>query len=214
MGTTLLTRKESLGLSVARSLLVIWKHPETRRLRRVGKLDQLTDGRFAFSYLDEAREAKDFRPLVAFPDMDSTYVSENPELPIEILARTGGPRATDTFHIVDAPNPNEDGVVTRFFVSGVKHCEGAMDRIQSLTDGAQLALRAEPDNEFNPHAVLIDESNNSPIGWVPDWLLAELQPLIQGDRNLRIFVEKINLEAPTHLSVLCRLEASSEAVER
>ncbi|WP_425865081.1 HIRAN domain-containing protein [Arthrobacter sp. TWP1-1] len=239
MATIMLTRKESLGLSVERSLLVIWKHPETRRSRRVGKLDHLTDGRFAFSYLDESRDAADFRPLVAFPDMDSTYVSENlppffrnrvmnsgrpdyeeflgwlgldsrnPDLPIEILARTGGPRATDTFHIVDAPNADVEGVVTRFFVSGVNHCEGALDKIQSMAEGAELSLRPEPSNPYNPHAVLIDESDDSSIGWVPDWLLTELQPLIHEGATIRVFADRVNLDAPAHLSVLCRLERYS-----
>lgn len=239
MATTLLTHKESLGLSVERSLLVIWKHPETRRSRRVGKLDQLTDGRFAFSYLDESREAEDFRPLVAFPDMESTYVSEslpaffrnrvmnsgrpdyeeylgwlgldskNPDLPIEILARTGGPRVTDTFHLVDAPNPAADGVITRFFVSGVNHCDGAMDKIRKMSEGAELYLRAETSNPFNSQAFLIDESDNSSIGWVPDWLLSELKPLIESDSVIRIFADRINVGAPAHLSVLCRLEKYS-----
>lgn len=239
MASTTLSHKESLALSVNRSLLVIWKHPDTRRLRRIGKLDHLTDGRFAFSYLDESREAEGFRPLVAFPDIDATYISENlpaffrnrvmnpgrpdyeeflgwlglesetPDLPIEILARTGGPRATDTFHIVDAPNPDTNGVVTRFFVSGVNHCHGAIDKIRLMTEGAELMLRPEPSNPVNPHAVLIDESDKSSIGWVPDWLLAELQPLIQGDATVRIFAERINLDAPAHLSVLCRVEKSA-----
>lgn len=242
MATTTLTRGESLGLSVDRSLLVIWKHPSTRRLRRIGKLDHLTDGRYAFSYLDESREAADFRPLVAFPDLDSTYVSEglpaffrnrvmnsgrpdfeefigwlgleleSPNLPIEILARTGGPRATDTFHIVDAPNAETTGVVTRFFVSGVNHCEGALDKIRLMKQGAELALRPEPANPYNPQAVLIAESDDSSIGWVPDWLLDELEPLLHSDAKVRIFAERINLQAPAHLSVLCRLEKSSGAV--
>jgi len=236
MATTMLTQKESQSLSVARTLLVIWKHPSTSRLRRVGRLDHLTDGRYAFRYLDESRDDSEFRPLLAFPDLDSTYVSDNlpaffrnrvmnsgrpdyeeflswldleagnPDLPVEILARTGGPRATDTFHVVEAPRLQQDGVLSRFFISGVKYCDGALDRVHELVPGQELMLRPEPDNPVNPKAVLIDVSSNEPIGWVPDWLAGELEPLVRDGSAIRIIAEKINLNAPSHLSVLCRIE--------
>ena len=81
------------AVETARRLLLIWQEPESRRLIRVGKLDQLIDGKFAFRYLPEARDPG-FSPLVQFPDIDRLYVSSR--LPSLFANRVMSARADDT----------------------------------------------------------------------------------------------------------------------
>ena len=48
---------------------------------------------------------------------------------MEILARTGGERATDTFHVVDAFEEVDGRCEGRFFISGIRHRDpSAVDR--------------------------------------------------------------------------------------
>ena len=156
---------------VARKLHLIWQNPESRQFVRVGSLSALVDGRYAFEYTADAHSADGFFPLTQFPDRDKTYVSSvlpaffvnrlmsskrasyptylqslgidssELETPMELLARTGGPRETDTFHLVDDLVEDAHGVVTtRFLASGVRHIPGATDRLEKVESGQQLIL--------------------------------------------------------------------------
>lgn len=223
---------------VARRLLVVWRNPSTRRFSTVARLDQLEDGRFAFSYVDSAKFEDEFYPLDEYPDVHGTYVSDtlpvffanrvmsvdrasygeylerlglatlsSAEVPMEVLVRTGGGRATDTFHIVEAPVDEADRFESRFFVSGIGHIDGAPERVHSLRAGAVLRLRPEPSNEINDRAVLIDIEAERPIGWVPNWLCDQVSAMIDDGFELHASVEQVNVEAPLRLQVLCRIEA-------
>lgn len=237
MATDLLSSSETVRGRTARKLLLIWRNPENRRLVRVGELDVLIDGHFAFRYLPGATDPA-FSPLVQFPDQDKTYVSNSlpaffrnrvmsrarpsysdyrrwigleqsgSDTPVEVLLRTGGSRATDTFHIVDDIDQAADGiVVSRFLASGIRHISGARDRLATLQAGQLLALRDEPDNQSNPRAVLIDVSAGAPVGYVPDWLVDDLHDLRSRADELVVIAERVNPDAPSRLQLLCRIEA-------
>lgn len=204
----------------------------------MGVLSELVDGRFSFAYTEDARAAEGFYPLPQFPDIDRTYVSnalpaffvnrlmsrkrdsypdyldalgiDSPELdaPMELLARTGGPRATDTFHLVESLVAGNDGVVTsRFLASGVRYLDADGARLGTLRDEEQLHLRSEPDNPVNERAQLICAGSGEPVGYVPDWLLADLEGLQASSNELKIFAERVSPDAPPHLRLLCRIEA-------
>ena len=223
---------------VSRSLLLIWQNPESRRFIRIGVLSELVDGRYSFSYTEEAHGAEGFFPLAQFPDLDKTYVStslpaffmnrlmsrkrdsypeyldalgiDSPELdvPMELLARSGGPRVTDTFHLVDDLVAGEDGLVTsRFLASGVRHVDPSGTRLATLQDNDRLQLRAEPDNPENERAQLICVDGGEAVGYVPDWLLTDLEDLHAKADALEIFAERVRPDAPPHLRLLCRIEA-------
>lgn len=222
----------------SRSLFLIWQNPESRRFVRIGVLSELVDGRYSFAYTDDARDAEGFYPLTQFPDIDQTYVStalpaffvnrlmsrkresypdyldalgiDSPKLdtPMELLARTGGPRATDTFHLVDDFIAGDDGVVTsRFLASGVRHVDTGGTRLASLRDGDHLQLRAEPDNPKNERAQLICAGSGEPVGYVPDWLLDDVEGLQARADVFEIIAERVSPDAPPHLRLLCRIEA-------
>ena len=132
------------------------------------------------------------------------------DTPFEVLARTGGPRVTDTFHVVDPLKTDEDGkVVSPFFVSGVRYHAGSDVLIERLKPGAPVELRDEPDNPYNPRALLVDVAAGQPLRWVPDWLVEDIHVLRAQDPDLEVVVERCNPDAPAHLQLLCRISAQA-----
>jgi len=128
-----------------------------------------------------------------------------------VLIRTGGPRATDTFHVVDDLTYSADGrVVSRFLASGIRHVGGAHERLRLLRGGERLCLRDEPDNCANPRAILIDVRNDEPVGYVPDWLVEDVHSLRERASEFTVTAERVNPNAPWHLQLLCRIEAAVE----
>lgn len=130
------------------------------------------------------------------------------QLPMEVLARTGGGRATDTFHIVDVPVRGDKTFESRFFISGLRHVDGASEIAETVHPGDRLELRPDPKNPKNSNAVIIDVESNVQLGWVPDWLCGEVMDLIRQGWVLDLQAEQINVDAPAHTRVLCRLSAS------
>lgn len=197
---------------------------------RVGTLSGLVDGRYAFAYTDDVHAVADFHPLTQFPDLDRTYVStglpaffanrlmnrkrdsfpvylhalgiDSPDLdtPMELLARTGGTRATDTFHLVDDLLTDTEGGVTSHFLA-----LGA--RVSRIADRQCLQLRLEPDDPVSARGQLICVDTGDPVGCVPDRLLADLEKLQARTSELEIFAERVTPDAPPHLRLLCRIEA-------
>lgn len=238
MATHILERAEVDLDSSRRSLLLVWQNPSTRRFVKVGRFDALTDGRFAFRYLDDAWSDPAFQPLVEFPESTGVYVSDelpaflanrvlssdrsnfgeylgwlgldavNPaEVPLEVLARTGGGRATDTFHILDAPEIDGDILISRFFVSGVRYFDGADEALAAVSAGDSLQLELDESNASNPKAVLIDLADGRRVGYVPDWLCDDVYDRIKNGWMISVVAERINNDAPVHVRALCRIEA-------
>lgn len=217
-----------------RRLRLIWKHPLTRGYHHVGNFDWLTDKRYAFSYAADADQIEGFSPLIQFPDVDHAYVFdglpaffENRVMskqresygqylawlglgdaapPIEVLARTGGGRATDTFHLVEDFSPDQGVASGRFFVSGIQHQTQGEDIARFLRPGTELQPRDEPTNPYNDRAIILD-AEGKPLGWIPDWLVNDVHRL-RGAGTVRVTVEQVNPDAPARLRLLCRLEAT------
>lgn len=215
---------------VTHKLRLIWKDPGTRRYHQVGQFEALSDGRYAFGYLPAASELDGFEALLEFPGLKRIYVSQDlpsflanrvmsdrrpsygqhlgwlgldaDATPVEILARTGGPRETDTFHVVDAFEPVNGRCEGRFFVSGSSRKE--VD-LRALKIEQELQLRDEPDNPHDPRAVLLT-ADGEEIGWVPAWLVEDIHRFRASQAQIRIFVEQVNPEAPARLAIRCRLE--------
>jgi len=199
--------------------------------------DEHDNAHSRFQYLPTAVSEQHFEPLLAFPDLDRVYERDGalfpffanrvmsprrPDFgqyitalgltaheadPLEILARSGGERATDTIHVV--PFPERDGHVEgrHFLVSGIRHRPGAQERIARLQEGDELMLRPEPDNPKNPAAMLLDVEHGEPVGWLPDYLLPEFHSHVAADHTPAVYVVKANgPEVPWHLRLLCRLQ--------
>lgn len=134
------------------------------------------------------------------------------EAPFEVLARTGGGRATDTFHVVDLPLDLGTTFLSRFFVSGVRHADLTGSAVRSLHNGASLTLELDRDNPKNPKAVLIDTTDGQKVGYVPDWLCPDIHDRIENGWTVTAVAERVNPDAPAHVRVLCRIEAKDPAL--
>jgi hypothetical protein len=238
MATQALDRNQ-LDLTTSRkTLILVWQNPVSRLFVKVGQLDALPVGRFAFQYLAGAWSDPEFVPLLEYPDRDTAYVSDEvpaffanrilsvdrphydrylswlgiedlspADVPFEVLARTGGGRATDTFHIVEVPLAKSNQFTSRFFVSGVRHFENSDTAIATLQNGTTLRLELEEGNEVNPKAVLVNTTDGQKFGYVPDWLCADVHTRIKNGWSVTGIAERVNPDAPAHVRVLCRLEA-------
>lgn len=219
-----------------RRLFVVWQNPDARQFIHVGYLDRLADGEYEFAYEASVDQVEGFSGFAAFPDLGHRYRStqlfpfftnrvlsprrpeyeqyvsalgleESPE-PVEILARSGGGRATDTVHIVPEPHVAADDRRTlRFLASGVRYLDDADRRLAALSAGDRLTLRPQPDNEADRRALLLDAAHEEPVGWVPNYLLG----LVHGYLTtfaVEVTAERVNgPEMAPHLRLLCRLEA-------
>lgn len=213
----------------ARSLRLIWKDPETSRYHEVGWFTQKEAGSYRFQYSPQLPES--FELLAQFPLPDKVYDSEDlpaffanrvmsrgrasysryvewlgldtSALPVELLARTGGGRVTDTFHLVDSFAMDAVNNEGRFFVSGIQHTDNGLKLAEALHAGQQISMEDEPSNPHNPRAILLVVGGNK-LGWVPDWLVDDIHRL-RALGEVRIFVDQVNREAPARLRVLCRL---------
>lgn len=232
MNSLAIERPVADSVPITRRLRLIWKHPTTRRYHQIGWFEELDDGHFGFRYEPGVNAIAGFAPLLQFPDISRSYVSPvfpaffanrvmsskrssygqylgwlglaEDAAPIEVLARTGGARATDTFHVVDAFDPIAGKREGRFFASGIRHCGEWVANLTALEVGQPLALVDEPDNPIDQRAILLCDNRN-PVGWVPAWLVDEVHRF-RGQAPVHGFVEQINLDAPPHLALLCRLE--------
>lgn len=130
---------------------------------------------------------------------------QDEEIPLEILARTGGSHATDTFHVVA-----QGTLTSRFFASGLRYSDEVDAVLAQLSSGDKLRLELEPENPKNADAVLILSINGAKIGYVPDWLCGEVNGLINAGWAVNATVERVNPEAPRHVQLLVRLDAEPD----
>ncbi len=142
--------RQASGSPSGREFRVVWQDPQSRGLRQVGWL-RFDEGRFAFTYTDEARDNDQFAPFPSFPDLDEEYESKelfpffagrvlsatNPRFdelasalgltrktatPVELLALGQADSPHDTIQVVPEPIEHPDGTVERtFLASGVRH---------------------------------------------------------------------------------------------
>lgn len=127
--------------------------------------------------------------------------------PVELLARTGGGRATDTLHLVPEPVENEDGTQEMLFlVSGVRYADPDGEAAATLRPGDALTVRPEPENEYNPRALLLDTSTGRPLGYIPNYLVDRVHKHIETGGSIDVRAEHINgTSTPAHLRLLARL---------
>lgn len=191
---------------------------------------------YEFVYLAGAQTQPDFPGIGGLPERDRVYTSNNlfpffenrvisrgrqdrdvflrsldlpvDAQPIEILARTEGRRATDTFEVFPEPTLRADGYAqTTFFVRGVRHIPGSQEAIDRLELGNRLSVRPEPSNQHDPNAVLV--LGDQEVGYMPRYL-TRLVHISYNNTPERISVEVRHIgerNGPTHFRLLCSIVA-------
>lgn len=190
---------------------------------------------FRFEYADLLPTG--FHPFLAFPDIHRTYESptlfaffsnrvmsaERPQFddhlaalgltrdeatPFEMLARTAGRRTTDAVQVVPEPVEDADGTLRQLFLaSGVRYWPEVESALEDLRPGDLLRLEDDPDNDYDPRAILLNTRTGETVGYVPSYMLDEVRKL-RDDRDIMVTVVRANgPSVPWHLRLLCQLEA-------
>ncbi|SQI34796.1 HIRAN domain [Providencia alcalifaciens] len=231
---------------MSNSVYVAWQCPESRGWHVVGRLQEHQSG-YAFNYTKGANEAKNFNPFSGMLELDKIYISEElfplfknrllssrrPEYPffikwlglnndnaspMEVLARSGGIRATDQLQVFKKIDPNENGKVeVYFFVHGIKHfSESAENRVNSLKRGDELRLLPDPQNEHDNYAIAVSAMNPMElIGYCPRFLNKDISLMLNDPLGaIKVTVEQLSEDAPTNYKLLCKLtgEASDSTL--
>ncbi len=130
--------------------------------------------------------------------------------PLEILSRTGGIRATDSFEVFPLPrlDPSMPGFRTLFFVHALRHFPAsAHQRIALLQPGEVLYMVMDCQNEFDPLAIALRTADRVLVGHVPGYLLMGMYELRDKCADICLSVAQVNLEpAPLDQRLLCEME--------
>ena len=187
-----------------------------------------------------------FEPFLTFPQLGETYRSkdlfsfftnrvllpsrsdyeefvsslgltaENPS-PIQILARSGGRRATDSIEVF-AP-PLRDSVAGRnrlasyfFLAHGVRHMKDCAQRFaETLKHGDRLFIMHDLQNPADRDALTLRTEDYCCVGFLPRYLLADSWELLRTDGAIEVTVERLNPPpAPVQQRILCKLQAVPE----
>lgn len=217
-----------------KALYIAWQDPQTRQWHTVGKLSKQNDS-YCFVYTQGAIASPRFKYLGRMHDLYQRYVSQElfplfanrvlsrsrPEYPdyvrwlavdpaqqddpMQLLARSGGKRATDELCVYPHPEANANGEIELFFLShGLRYIDQSdLQCIDRLKSGDRLSLRAEDDNEKDRFALRLETDEPVTVGYCPRYLNRDLRRVLT-DTDVYLTVERLNMDAPIQFRLLCR----------
>jgi hypothetical protein len=216
-----------------KSLYIAWQDPDTRLWHTVGQLNKQNDS-YTFAYTKGALASPRFKYLGRMRDLYQRYVSHElfplfsnrvlnrsrPEYPdylrwlaveqdqddpMQLLARSGGRRATDELCVYPHPEANAKGEIELFFLShGLRHLSPSdLQHINGLKMGDPLLLRPEEDNLKDRFALRLETGEPVTVGYCPQYLNRDLRRALN-QTNVQITVERLNVDAPIQFRLLCR----------
>jgi HIRAN domain len=212
------------------------------RLRKLA--DQRYEFVYLRGYL-EAHAQAGMSPILGFPDPETRYVSdalfphfqnrvmprsredypvyierlgfhEPPRDPLEILARSGGRKVTDSFTYYLFPEPaailspeGQRRYKVCFFIHGMRYMQqAAQERAGGAKLHEKLFLMSDFQNPADPEAMAIRTKDNHLLGYVPRVYCADLHELHRAEQPIELTVEHVNSAAtPSWAGVMCRVEA-------
>lgn len=153
----------------------------------------------------------DFRLQQQRLDLESITDYDDPSDVFEILARTGGRRATDNFEFY-RPLVVDGGTVNcTFFSRGVQYVDESIRSFwaDGSTPQEPLRLVADKDNPADPYALLIIDVKIRPLGFVPRYYARKLSQLYHHDAIDEVEVRRHNpAPAPDQERFLIELSAT------
>ena len=127
--------------------------------------------------------------------------------PVDMLAVSGGDRATDSYEVFPKPSKDADGkFACRFFLHGDRHInEAARKRLGCLQEGEELHTAVELNNPTHALAMQIQTMDYYMIGWAPRYLAPDLAA-VTAPNALEVKVVQVNpMPAPSSQRVLIEL---------
>lgn len=215
------------------ALYIAWQDPQTRLWHTVGKLTKEQDV-YCFVYTQGAKTSPRFGYLGRMFDLTKRYYSrelfplfanrvlnksraEYPDYvrwlglssnikqePMQLLARSGGKRATDELCVYPYPEQNEQEQQTLYFLShGLRYLdEVSLQKIERLKAGDNLSLRAE-NNSHDEFALVLETGDPIKVGYCPRYLNRDFRQILDKS-GINLVVERLNLDAPLQFRLLCK----------
>ncbi|MBI5432161.1 MAG: HIRAN domain-containing protein [Planctomycetes bacterium] len=196
--------------------------------------------RYEFGYIQGVRDAlaRGFHPFHGMASIDAVYRSHelHPMLanrlmpasrqeyaryveslglepgaqPLEILARSGGTRLTDSFEVFSPPALDRVRQQWRytFPVRGIRFVAAAEDAIRQLRSGDRLWCMLDLQNEHDPLAIALRTEDKAVVGYIPRYLNEDVRRLIEGE--VRVSVALVNpAPFPVEVRLICELTADA-----
>ncbi|MEX0711219.1 MAG: HIRAN domain-containing protein [Pirellulales bacterium] len=187
------------------------RKPGFRPFAQMEQLDQVYESEELFPLFANRLLPKSRPEYEAYLRWSGFHIANPPE-PILVLAVTEGIRQTDAVEVFPCPTPDADGCyLNKFFMHGIRWLPAAaIERISQLASDERLRLMLDLQNEYDPNAVAVrTETDRTQIGYVPRYLAHDVWQLVnQCDvQFIKLFVDRVNRDAPLHNRVLCRMHA-------
>lgn len=150
----------------------------------------------------------EYKDFLRWNDFDPA----DPPEPLLLLQRSEGIKKTDSIEVFPCPVPTNQGeYLNFFFVHGMRfhlNKPETAEAVSQLHAGDRLNLRCEPENPVDPFAVAVD-CGNVPIGFAPRYLARDFSRLMKDcpSDTVKLFVQRVNPEAPFQQRLLCRMQA-------
>jgi hypothetical protein len=143
----------------------------------------------------------------------SGFDPANPPDPLLLLGVTEGIRRTDLIELFPCPAPDARGCyLNKFFLHGLRYMpEAAKARVQALKPDEPLYPMWDACNPADHQAVALRTVNDDRLmlGYVPRYLAQDVWKIFQECHPdfIKIFVHRVNLDAPLQQRLLCRMQA-------
>ncbi len=183
-------------------LFVSWQDEESRRIIPIARLLRI-GGTYEFAYINAVEDAKHlgFAPLLSFPKFEGVYRST--VLPALFENRVM-PRSREDFpaHVAEfALAVDQAEPFTVLARSGGKRMT---DRLEVFSPPVVSGDSVEGVSRL---ALALRSSRREFLGYVPDYLAAEIGSEGASPAELQVTVVKVNPDpAPVHHRLLCRFE--------
>lgn len=139
-------------------------------------------------------------------------IQETVSDPLDELARTGGIRATDSLIVFPCPEPQSDGSYSVSFLGhGLRYLPGEAQKwVEHLEPGRRLYLMLDNQNEQDSLAIAMRTEPVMVVGYVPRFYTEDFRNLLKSkiSSTVQVWVEKVNLDAPIQLRLLCKIRAN------
>lgn len=201
---------------------------------------------YQFNYICGSLEAKKFgfQPFPGFPELDETYVSNDifpffqnrillptrdeyetfltnlglplDAKPIDILARSGGRRITDSVEIfapaeISESNDQNFRIAKYYFLlHGLGHMRECAQSLvmDNIKVNDQLFVMHDIQNPVDKNALLLRTFDYCSIGFIPRYLLDDIWNLLNNQSDLKFYIYKINKPpSPIQQRIVCKMDA-------
>lgn len=122
---------------------------------------------------------------------------ENPRSlhPFDILARTSGRRATDTFEVFAPPTLEGSHISFVFFTRGVRYlADDLKRRWEQEAPVEPFSIEWDQENRLYRDALLILDADNTPLGYLPRYCGELFHPLIEQGCDYHLELMRHNRE--------------------